>query len=56
MSSSPGTHLFMSCHPGYFLFSQLLLSALQAGITTSSDHHSRIIWLSSIASYLGTIH
>ncbi|KAH9840260.1 uncharacterized protein C8Q71DRAFT_702658 [Rhodofomes roseus] len=40
---------------GHFLLTKLLLPALLAGKATSSDRFSRVIWLSSYASYLSTL-
>ncbi|KZT69190.1 NAD(P)-binding protein [Daedalea quercina L-15889] len=41
---------------GHFLLTQLLMPTLKAGKNTSPDHHSRIIWVSSFASYLSPIY
>lgn len=41
---------------GHFLFTELLMPALLAGVQTSPDHHSRIVTTSSSAAMFDTIH
>ncbi|KAH9913918.1 NAD(P)-binding protein [Fomitopsis serialis] len=41
---------------GHFLFTKLLLPTLLAGRDSSPDHFARVIWLSSYASYLSSLH
>ncbi|OSX56498.1 hypothetical protein POSPLADRAFT_1159937 [Postia placenta MAD-698-R-SB12] len=41
---------------GHFLFTELLMPALLAGVQTSPDHHARIITTSSSAAMFDTIH
>lgn len=40
---------------GHFYFTELLMSALLAGVHSSTDHHARIITTSSSGAYLGEI-
>jgi len=40
---------------GHFLFTELLMPALFAGVQTSPDHHARIITTSSSAAMMGSI-
>jgi len=40
---------------GHFLFTELLMPALLAGVQTSPDHHARVVTTSSSAAYLYTL-
>lgn len=40
---------------GHFYLTELLMSALKAGVRSSPDHHTRVVTTSSSGAYVGTL-
>ena len=40
---------------GHFYLTELLMSALKAGVGSSPDHHTRVVTTSSSGAYVGTL-